>query len=371
MTSPRAWTARVSNVRPAVARLGRWATPGVAAMEATLERGIAGFLCRFGWRPQVIMYPSYGVASDPVLGPGWVRVLARVLLMRPRPAPGDSGGGRGWRSFLTVAVPDVHVNVEVGGREHVVRSGRGGYLDTVVDSELGPGVHELSIRLPPSPARHSSVYVVGPNARVGIISDIDDTVIVTALPRPLVAARNAFIHKETSRRPVPGMASFFRALLTEHADVLVVYVSTGAWNAAPAMGRFLARHGYPAGPLLMTDWGPADDRLFRSGAEHKRSALRRLLSELPHLCWVLVGDDGQHDPALYDDLVAEHPHAIRLVAIRELTAAEQVRTHGTVDPPDEQTPAAQGGQPGDGIPRLRGRDGHALVRELSRLPRDD
>jgi phosphatidate phosphatase APP1 len=136
------------------------------------------------------------------------------------------------------------------------------------------------------------------------------------------------------------------------------------------MGRFLARHGYPAGPLLMSDWGPTDDRLFRSGAEHKRTTLRRLLGELPHLCWVLVGDDGQHDPAIYDELVSERPQAIRLVAIRELTAAEQVRTHGTVVPPEEHTPAAQGQQPGDGIPRLRGHDGYELVRKLGHLLSD-
>jgi phosphatidate phosphatase APP1 len=340
-------------------------------MDAALDRGIARPLSRLGWRPRVITYPSYGVASDGEVGRGWVRVLARVLLMRPRPGSGDPEGGRGWRSFLTVAVPDVAVNVVVGGREHVLWSGRGGYLDTVVDSDLGPGIHEMSFRLDDSPTRHASVRVVGPAGRVGIISDIDDTVIVTALPRPLVAARNAFIHMDTSRRPVPGMASFFRALLTQHPDALVVYVSTGAWNAAPAMGRFLTRHGYPAGPLLMTDWGPADDRLFRSGAEHKRTTLRRLLNELPHLHWVLVGDDGQHDPAIYDDLVAEHPQAVRLVAIRELTPTEQMRTHGTVDPPDEHTHAAQARQPGDGIPRLRGRDGHELVRELSQLPRDE
>jgi phosphatidate phosphatase APP1 len=370
MTSPRAWVPRASNIQPTMARFTSWAAPYVDAMEATLERGIARRLFSLGWRPQVITYPTYGAASELTGGPGWVRVLARVLLTRPRPGSGESEGGRGWRSFLTVAVPDVQVNVVAGGREHTLRSGRGGYLDTVVGSDLGPGVHELGLRTHGSPTKLAAVHVVGPDERFGIISDIDDTVIITALPRPLVAARNAFLHLDTSRRPVLGMASFFRTLLTEHPDALVVYVSTGAWNVAPAMGRFLARHGYPAGPLLMTDWGPAEDRLFRSGAEHKRTALRRLLSELPHISWVLVGDDGQHDPAIYDELVSERPQAIRLVAIRELTAAEQVRTHGTLDPPDEHSPAAEGQQPGDGIPRLRGRDGHELVRNLSHLPSD-
>ena len=360
---------RVSHIQPTMVRLGSWAAPHLGAMEATLEREVARRLFRLGWRPQVITYPTYGIASDLTGESGWVRVLARVLLTRPRPGSGESKGGRGWRSFLTVAVPDVQVNVVVGGCEHVRWSGRGGYLDIVVDSDLGPGKHDLGVRIDGSPAQHASVHVVGPDERFGIISDIDDTVIITALPRPLVAARNAFLHRDTSRRPVPGMASFFRTLLTEHPDDLVVYVSTGAWNAAPAMGRFLARHGYPAGPLLMTDWGPTDGRLFRSGAEHKRTTLRRLLSELPHLSWVLVGDDGQHDPVIYDELASERPQAIRLVAIRELTVAEQVRTHGGVDPPNEHTPAGQG-QPGDGIPRLHGRDGYELIRELGRLPTD-
>ena len=57
----------------------------------------------------------------------------------------------------------------------------------------------------------------------------------------------------------------------------------------------------------MTDWGPNDDRWFRSGRQHKHDSLRRLLADLPELTWVLVGDDGQHDPALYDDLAEEFP----------------------------------------------------------------
>jgi phosphatidate phosphatase APP1 len=43
------------------------------------------------------------------------------------------------------------------------------------------------------------------------------------------------------------------------------YLSTGAWNVAPAVRRFLGRHGYPQGPMLLTDWGPTNTGWFRSG----------------------------------------------------------------------------------------------------------
>ena len=107
---------------------------------------------------------------------------------------------------------------------------------------------------------------------------------------------------------------------------------------------------------------PTDDRWFRSGRQHKHDSLRRLLSALPGLTWTLVGDDGQHDPALYDDLVAEYPHRVRQVLIRELTPTEQVLTHGT--PTTRPGEGARERPPPPGVPVLRGPDGAALVRAL-------
>ena len=42
----------------------------------------------------------------------------------------------------------------------------------------------------------------------------------------------------------------------------------------------------------MTDWGPSDDRWFRSGRQHKHDSLRRLLADLPGLSWTLSATTG-------------------------------------------------------------------------------
>ena len=109
----------------------------------------------------------------------------------------------------------------------------------------------------------------------------------------------------------------------------------------------------------MTDWGPTAQGWFRSGQAHKRRELRRLLRELPQLRWVLVGDDGQHDPQLYEELAEEAPDAVRMVLIRELTTTQQVLTHGTPTPPESQ--AIEAPSP---VPWLRGPDGEALAAQL-------
>ena len=45
---------------------------------------------------------------------------------------------------------------------------------------------------------------------------------------------------------------------------------------------------------ILTDWGPTNTGWFRSGQQHKRSSLRRLARDFPHIQWLLIGDDGQH-----------------------------------------------------------------------------
>lgn len=328
-----------------------------ARLEHAVDRALARLLWRRGWRVRLLAFTTYG-------GPGWVRVLGRALLSAAPAA--EPALGRGWRRFLTVPLAGVAVQVRVGDTTATLRSGPGGYLDSVVAADLPPGWHDVTLAGHHGPPAHGRVRVVGPNERAGVVSDIDDTVIVTALPRPLRAFWNTFARHESARRPVPGMPGLFAGLRARHgAEPFTAYVSTGAWNLAPALARFLARHGYPAGPLLMTNWGPADGRWFRSGWQHKHDTLRQLLADLPGLTWTLVGDDGQHDPALYADLAAEHPGRVAAILIRELTQAEQVRTHGS---PKARPGESRHDTPRPGaVPVLRGPDGRALARALDRL----
>jgi len=327
-------------------------------MEDALNRTVARLLHRRGWRPRVITYTGYG--TD-----GWVRVLARVLLSPPGVSERSIVAMRGWRHFVSAKVGGVPVGIELAGQRHVVESGRGGYVDVVLAAQLEPGWSSAMVAIADAPVAEAPLRIVGPDERLGIISDIDDTVLVTALPRPLLAFWNTFVRHEESRTPVPGMAELYRTLRAREPDAFVVYVSTGAWNVAPALRRFMHRIGFPDGPLLLTDWGASPDGWFRSGQDHKRATLRRLVDELPQLRWVLVGDDGQHDPQLYDEIVWARPDDVRLVAVRELAAAEQVLTHGLPVPLPGGRDVAER-RAGAGVPWVRGPNGHALDAELRR-----
>ena len=205
------------------------------------------------------------------------------------------------------------------------------------------------------------MQVIGGDETFGIISDIDDTVISTSLPRPFIAAWNTFVRAESARHVVPGMATMYRELLDEHPGAPIVYVSTGAWNTSPHLNRFLKKHGYPLGPLLLTDWGPTNSGWFRSGQEHKRSCLHRLANEFPNIRWLLVGDDGQHDPKIYGDFAEDRPDRVEAIAIRELTPTEQVLSHGLPVSNEELAPPRRHRRD---VPVFRAPDGYGLLRIL-------
>lgn len=283
-----------------------------------------------GYLPTVVPYQGYGAST-------WVRVLGRVLLTKP-PKPGSRAERklvkreesiRGWRTFTSVPVNRVTVSITIENVVHRVRADRGGVIDTVIDAELSAGWHTVTMRTDDSlETAKAPVFVVDPKARLGVISDVDDTVMVTAIPRPLLAAWNTFVRDEHARVPTPGMAVLLDRLVTQHSGAPMIYLSTGAWNVAPTLSRFLSRNLFPAGALLLTDWGPTHDRWFRSGHAHKVDSLERLADEFPDLRWLLVGDDGQNDERIYGDFQARHPSQVSAVAIRQLSAGEAVLAGG-------------------------------------------
>jgi phosphatidate phosphatase APP1 len=318
--------------KPNEARLHR-----AARIEDAVHEVIERRLRQRGWRPVITAYTGYGT-------PDWVRVMARVVLTRRTNAPKRLEKVRGWRSFTTTPVSFTTVRIQVGDQVHETRTDRSGYVDCRVQGHLEPGWGKVRLSTDGAEPVDAPIRVVDAGVKFGVVSDIDDTVMVTALPRPLLAAWNTFVLDEHARMAVPGMAVLYERLVTANPGAPVFYLSTGAWNVAPTLSRFLSRHLYPAGPLLLTDWGPTPDRWFRSGAEHKRNTLSRLATEFPDIKWLLIGDDGQHDQEIYSEFANAHPDNVAAVAIRRLSPTQAVLAGAVPGPSGDPEAVGSGGK---------------------------
>ncbi len=314
---------------------------------------------RWKFTPQTIAYQGYGSTE-------WVRVLGRVVLTS-KPAAGSRAeqaaqngnqNVRGWRAFTSVPIQFVEVEIEIGGTTARVHADRGGIVDTVVPVNLAPGWHTAVLRAEGTEAAQAKIYVISPDTTLGIVSDIDDTIMVTALPRPFLALWNTFVLNERARMATPGMAVLMDRLLVEHPEAPVIYLSTGPWNAAPTLARFITRNMYPSGTLLLTDWGLTHDRWFRSGQDHKRRNLELLAKEFPNMRWLLFGDNGQHDEAIYSHFARQHADRVAAIGIRQLSTGEAVLAGGHSESGDHS---------GSSVPWVYSPDGAGMAKRLQEL----
>jgi len=331
--------------------------PFIAArIEKRINRRVGTTLRRFGWREHIVAYTGYGSEAR-------LRVLARVIIL-PKNAPALTATReevwalrRGWRNFLAVPAVNRAVQVSVGGHVTDALTDRDGYVDIAVSRHgLSPGWHHVTISTGDFTVAEAPVLVISDQVRFGIVSDVDDTIITSYLPRLLIAAYNSFVLRESARIPVSGMATMYGSLLRQHPGSPLMYVSTGSWSTQPFLERFIARHGYPSGPMLLTNWGPTNTGWFRSGPAHKRASLAALARDFPRIQWLLVGDDGQHDPRLYAEFAVRHPDQVAGIAIRELPTVEQVLAHGS--------PVEMSGFPmiiPESVSEVRAPDGHTLL----------
>jgi phosphatidate phosphatase APP1 len=337
------WVARVraALARAALIRAAMVAEDGVRLLQIALLR-----LFRRTTAPLVVPFLGHG-------SPTSLRIGARVVLGRPDArarrlfvprggvlapvrGPEQAPARRSRRTvlrvslarFLTVEVAGAAVTVHTPGAEATVRSDRDGYVDTVVDGPgFPPGWHDARLTLG-STTVDAPVLIVDPDVRLGLVSDVDDTILETGLTRGLEFLRVSLLTEVGERAPLPGAAALYRALVCRsgEAGLPVFYLSTSPWNLHEMLVEFIALRGFPLGPLLLTDWGPGRGNLFRIGArEHKLGLIRRILAEHPGMALLLVGDTGQLDPEIYAVVAKENPGRIRAIYVRRTGARDPQR----------------------------------------------
>lgn len=240
------------------------------------------------------------------------------------------------RRFTSSEISGAQVRARFGGRETVATADEKGFFEVRFELEQPlaqpleekTSWHPVDLELLWPKARgqgevHATGYVlVSAGARLGVISDLDDTVVKSRATDLLKMVWIILVNNARTRLPFEGVADFYKALQvgTDGREFNpVFYVSGSPWNLYDLFVDFLDLNGLPAGPLLLKRWGLAT--IGRQPA-HKIEAIRTLLSTYPGLPFVLIGDSGQSDLDIYHQMVREHPGRIRAVYIREVKAGE-------------------------------------------------
>lgn len=284
-----------------------------------------------GYGPvHILPYRSYGVANQ-------FTVIGRVIEQKRTILADDDDTWwdnllNMYRRFNSREIAGVPLRVSYGDD----------YVDTVTDGE---GYFRANLPLTPplqfsgwftanvtitTPGAYNKtevradadVLVPPSDANFGVISDIDDTVVLTHATHFLKMARMVFLGNARSRLPFAGVAAFYQALSLgkdgKGANP-IFYVSSSAWNIYDLLIDFLEHNEIPVGPLLLADYGLDQTSFpFTSHDSHKLSQIRQILATYPNLPFVLIGDSGQRDHAIYQQINYEYPGRILAIYLRDV-----------------------------------------------------
>jgi phosphatidate phosphatase APP1 len=217
------------------------------------------------------------------------------------------------------------VEVTVGGRSYrAVTDDEGLWrVDTGVEQPLAVGPQTVVARAVedkghPAPAATGLVYVLPAAPSVAVISDYDDTVVHSGITSKREMIATALTKNSAQLRPVAGAARTYRAW-REAGAAAVFYVSGSPQNFVPRVLDFLGRHRFPAGPLLLKDFG-TDSTFDQVG--YKLGRLRSILEAHPQTRFLLVGDSGEKDPEIYAQLRGHYPDRVVGIVIRRVHGSD-------------------------------------------------
>jgi phosphatidate phosphatase APP1 len=239
-----------------------------------------------------------------------------------------------YRRFETDEIPGAVVSVTFDPYVVQVTADEEGYfeVDIPLEKPLPPDQREWTIELAlVSAPRHKlgtavrtkgTVIAPANHARFGVISDLDDTVLQSDVLDHVKLLRNTLFENARTRLPFTGVSGFYRALQVGDESVYnpIFYVSSSPWNLYDVIIEFLEVQKIPTGPLFLQDFGISPSQFITSEHdEHKLHYIRQLLEDYPEMPFILIGDSGQRDPEIYQEIVSEYPEHILAVYIRDVT----------------------------------------------------
>ena len=212
----------------------------------------------------------------------------------------------------------------VSGATYEVVTDDEGYFeiyDNIEGKDVEACVAEISARY-----KHRSNKIDVPiddltsDVPVGIISDIDDTIMVTGVKSffKIKVILNTLFLNPFRRKPIEAAADAFHLISNQvEGKGPVIYLSNSPWNMYTYLKTFLEYNGFPEGTLILRDMGW---QLLKSKSIIQRNKfieVEKILIAFSDTNFILVGDTGELDFDIYQELEGKYPERVKQVILNK------------------------------------------------------
>jgi phosphatidate phosphatase APP1 len=233
-------------------------------------------------------------------------------------------------SYLRGASKSRNLEIKLNGASHNVRTNSKGHfkVNLSCDNEMAVDLNQLQVSMLKEnrkirlqiPEPFSHCYFTYGNNKRAVISDIDDTVLVTHTLNTFRKARTLLVKNAHKRKAVKEMKDLYQQF--DQRGYSFFYVSNSESNLFPLIRIFLEHNHFPIGPIFLkpfVKWNQIFKKKKRSPKlSHKKEKITYLITALKDMEFTLIGDDSQKDPEIYADISKTFPGRIKQIYIRSV-----------------------------------------------------
>ncbi len=243
-----------------------------------------------------------------------------------------------YKRYVSNEIPNVRVKATFNGQEQIVTTNEIGFFEVRFrfPEPLPTQKDWLEVQLElldQVSGKQRQVRAGGPvmiaqqRHQFGIISDVDDTILVSNATNFYKKVRLMVLKNARTRLPFEGVASFYSALQKGRDGNYynpILFVSSSSWNLYDLLVDFCEHQGIPRGPFLLRGSRLDQFTFFASiHKQHKMEKIRQIMNTFNELPFILIGDSGQKDAEIYCQVVQDYPGRILAVYIRDVSDEER------------------------------------------------
>ena len=242
------------------------------------------------------------------------------------------------KMFTIKTQPNEDVYLDYNGRRIRTKTLDDGYFKFSIPLDetlpFGWNSYQVSVFYNNKELVFKGSYVQPTKGEWGFISDIDDTFLVSHSSNFFKKLYVLLFRNLNNRKIFEDVVHHYEALSRAGRSGpdernAFFYVSSSEWNLYRFITQFAVLHKLPKAVLLLKDikTGIADFIFSgRGDHNHKFEKIKHILEFYPKLKFVLLGDDTQADPYLYQNLCKIFPITVKAVYIRQTGARPKRKT---------------------------------------------
>jgi len=230
-------------------------------------------------------------------------------------------------AFFNSEKKEVNVYLKIDKENFSLKSDNEGYFTFEVTSKVGIELNNTVVLHTDGNGSENEIVPFFPSTKkhIGVISDFDDTVVVSNVTNKGKLLYNSFFKNFKERELVKDISRRIKSRLKNNSALF--FISGSPHQFSNSINNFLDYHHFPKRAILTKKiHGEKSDSLHASIA-YKYAKIVKLIKMYPHVKWILYGDSGEKDEEIYWKVKQDYSEKIEAIYIRNVESEKVKKLH--------------------------------------------